>query len=74
MRIMLHVSMNTEKTNQLVADGKMGATIEGILAKLKPETAYFHPVDGSIYGRTDGSRSAGSLARADQLRCNDAGY
>ena len=38
--------MNTEKTNQLVLDGTIGATIEGILAKLKPEAAYFHPTDG----------------------------
>ena len=43
---MMHVSMDTKKTNQLVAEGKMGATIEGILAKLKPEAAYFYPVDG----------------------------
>ncbi len=46
MRLMLHVSMNTEKTNQLVLDGTMGTTVEGILAKLKPEAAYFHEADG----------------------------
>jgi hypothetical protein len=43
---MLHVAMDTEKSNQLVLDGKMGSTIEGILATLKPEAAYFHPVEG----------------------------
>jgi hypothetical protein len=46
MRLMLHVSMDTEKTNQLVLAGTMGSTIEGILAKLKPEAAYFHASDG----------------------------
>jgi hypothetical protein len=43
---MLHVAMDTEKTNQMVLDGTIGSTIEGILAKLKPEAAYFYPVDG----------------------------
>ena len=44
--MMLHVAMDTEKSNQLVLDGTMGSTIEGILAKLQPEAAYFHPVEG----------------------------
>jgi Domain of unknown function (DUF3303) len=43
---MLHVAMDTETSNELVASGKMGSTIEGILAKLEPEAAYFHPADG----------------------------
>lgn len=46
MRLMLHVAMDTEKTNQMVLDGTMGPTIEGILAKLQPEAAYFYPVGG----------------------------
>jgi hypothetical protein len=46
MRLMLHVAMDTQKTNQLVLDGTMGSTLEGILAKLKPEAAYFHAADG----------------------------
>jgi hypothetical protein len=46
MRIMLHVAMDTEKTNQMVLDGTIGSTIEGILAKLQPEAAYFYPVGG----------------------------
>ncbi len=46
MRVMLHVAMNTERTNQIVRDGTMGSTIEGILEKLKPEAAYFHAADG----------------------------
>jgi hypothetical protein len=43
---MLHVAMDTEKSNQLVLEGTMGSTIEGILATLKPEASYFHPAGG----------------------------
>jgi len=46
MRLMMHVAMDTEKTNQLVVDGTIGSTIQGLLAKLKPEAAYFHAADG----------------------------
>jgi hypothetical protein len=46
MRLMLHVAMDTQTSNQLVRDGVMGSTIEGILAKLEPEAAYFYAVDG----------------------------
>lgn len=46
MRVMLQVAMHTEKSNQMVRDGTMGSTIEGILKKLKPEAAYFHPGNG----------------------------
>jgi hypothetical protein len=46
MRIMLHVAMDTEKTNQMVLDGTIGPTIEGILGKLKPEAVYAHTGDG----------------------------
>jgi hypothetical protein len=46
MRLMLHVAMDTEKSNQMVRDGSMGPTIEGILAKLNPEAAYFHTASG----------------------------
>lgn len=46
MRIMLHVVMDTEKTNRMVQDGSMGSTIEGLLGRLKPEAAYFYARDG----------------------------
>jgi hypothetical protein len=46
MRLMVQVAMDTEKSNQLVRDGAMGSTIEGILATLEPEAAYFHAVAG----------------------------
>jgi hypothetical protein len=43
---MLQVSMDTEKTNQMVREHTIGPAIETILAKLKPEAAYFHAADG----------------------------
>ena len=46
MRLMMHVAMDTETANQMVRDGSMGPTIEGILASLKPEAAYFYALDG----------------------------
>ena len=46
MRLMLHVAFDTAKTNQMVRDGTMGSTIEGILGKLKPEAVYAHAHDG----------------------------
>ena len=46
MRIMLHVAMDTAKTNELVANGTMGPTIQGILKTLKPEAVYAHTWDG----------------------------
>lgn len=46
MRLMLRVAMDTDRTNELILAGTMGSTIEEILAKLKPESAYFHATDG----------------------------
>ncbi len=46
MRIMLHVAMDTERTNQMVRDGTMGGVLERILGTLQPEAAYFHAADG----------------------------
>lgn len=41
MRMMLTVSMPTEKANEAVRNGKLAATIQEVLAELKPEAAYF---------------------------------
>lgn len=46
MRIMVRVALDTAKSNQMVLDGTIGPTLEGILEKLKPEAAYFHPWEG----------------------------
>jgi hypothetical protein len=46
MRIMLHVALDTERSNQMVLDGTLGPTVEGILGKLRPEAVYAHASDG----------------------------
>lgn len=50
MRIMLHVVLDREKSNEMVLDGTLGPTIEGILEKLKPETVYAHTLERSPCG------------------------
>jgi hypothetical protein len=46
MRMMLKVNMGTEAANELARQGKLGSTIQSILADLKPEAAYFTDDDG----------------------------
>jgi hypothetical protein len=41
MRILLKVTMPTERANQMVIDGTLSKTIESILSELNPEAAYF---------------------------------
>lgn len=50
MRMLLRVSIPVETGNAHVKAGTLGTTIEGILAALKPEAAYFMADD-------DGNRS-----------------
>jgi hypothetical protein len=50
MRMLLRVSIPVEAGNAAVKAGTLGSTIEGILASLKPEAAYFFADD-------DGQRS-----------------
>lgn len=46
MRMLLTAKMDTEKANQLVTDGTMGKTMDGIIEQLKPEAAYFTAWEG----------------------------
>ena len=41
MRMMMTVSMPTEKANEAVRSGKLMTSIQHMLADLKPEAAYF---------------------------------
>ena len=50
MRMMLKFSLPVEKGNQAIKDGSLGKTIESIMKKLKPEAAYFAPMDGKRSG------------------------
>ena len=50
MRMLLRVSIPVEAGNAAAKAGTLGSTIEGILAALKPEAAYFFADD-------DGQRS-----------------
>ena len=52
MRMLLRVSIPIETGNAAAADGTLGSTIEGILADLKPEAAYFFADD---HGQRSGS-------------------
>ena len=45
MRMLLRVSIPVEAGNAAVKAGTLGPTIEGILADLKPEAAYFYSDD-----------------------------
>jgi len=46
MRMMLKITVPVEKGNAAINDGSLGKTIEAVMAKLKPEAAYFMPLDG----------------------------
>ena len=50
MRMMLKVNMATQAANELARQGKLGSTIQSILADLKPEAAYFTDDDGERTG------------------------
>jgi hypothetical protein len=46
MRMMLKFTLPVEKSNTAINDGSLGKTMDSILNKLKPEAAYFTPLDG----------------------------
>ena len=50
MRILVTFSMNPEKGDQLIKEGRIGETMESILEDLKPEAAYFTDVEGTRGG------------------------
>ena len=50
MRMMLKFMLPVEKGNQAFNDGSLGKTLEALMSKLKPEAAYFAPLDGKRSG------------------------
>src|SRR5262245_24814534 len=50
MRMMLRFTLPVEKGNQAFKDGSLGRTMESVMTKLKPEAAYFAPLDGKRSG------------------------
>ncbi len=50
MRMMLKFTLPVDKGNAAINDGSLGRTMESIMSKLKPEAAYFGPVDGKRGG------------------------
>ena len=50
MRTLLTFSINPEKGDQLIKEGRIGETMESILEDLQPEAAYFTDVEGTRGG------------------------
>ena len=50
MRVLLTFSINPEKGDQLIKEGRIGETMEPILQDLQPEAAYFTDVEGTRGG------------------------
>ncbi|MEG3628568.1 hypothetical protein [Streptomyces poriticola] len=46
MRVLLKATLDTEKGNEAIRAGKMPDLINGVVAQLKPEAAYFGPIGG----------------------------
>jgi hypothetical protein len=50
MRMMLKFTLPVERGNQALKDGSLGKTMESVMSQLKPEAAYFTPLDGKRCG------------------------
>ena len=50
MRILITFSINPEKGDQLIKEGRIGETMGSILDELQPEAAYFTDVEGTRGG------------------------
>ena len=50
MRMMLKFTLPVERGNAAVGDGMIAKTVESIMSQLKPEAAYFGPMDGKRGG------------------------
>ncbi|MER5639470.1 hypothetical protein ABT095_21235 [Kitasatospora sp. NPDC002227] len=46
MRTLLQVELDTTTSNQLMAEGRIDELMNNVLGQLKPEAAYFFPLNG----------------------------
>ncbi|MEU9731170.1 DUF3303 family protein [Streptomyces sp. NPDC048002] len=46
MRVMLKATLDTEKGNEAIRDGRMPKVMQAAMEKLRPEAAYFGPEGG----------------------------
>ena len=61
MRMMLKAQVPVEKGNEAFASGKLGKIVQDLVAALKPEAAYFFPINGQramivVFDMTDASQ------------------
>ncbi|MER5471803.1 hypothetical protein ABZX90_12755 [Streptomyces sp. NPDC002935] len=47
MRVLLRATMDTDKANELIRDGKLQQLVQETMEHLKPEAAYFTTHDGN---------------------------
>jgi hypothetical protein len=47
MRVLLNIEIDTTKGNEAIAGGRMSEVMQRVLGNLKPEAAYFYPLNGS---------------------------
>lgn len=50
MRMMMTFKLPVEKGNQAFKDGSLAKVVESLMSKLKPEAAYFAPMEASAPG------------------------
>jgi hypothetical protein len=50
MRMLLRVQMEVEAGNNAIKDGSFGEILDGVMARIKPEAAYFTAIDGKRTG------------------------
>ena len=50
MRMLLTIELNTDSANPLISDGTMAKMMQETFEQLKPEAAYFAPMDGCRAG------------------------
>ena len=46
MRMLLKAQLEVEKANQAITEGRLQQALQSVLGELKPEAAYFAPLDG----------------------------